>query len=113
MNVAETLDYEQVGMPVSSVVPVMLGRAAAAVRRRVLHSVVVANSEAALRVVRGHLAFPLVPLVVAEAYREVYGLRCITLDEPGAQRRFAICFRGGDSLSAAARLLIEHLRRDQ
>lgn len=90
----------------------MLGRAAAAAGRRVQHRVVVTNFEAALRVVRANLAISVVPREAAEAYLEVYGLRCIPLDEPWAQRRFAICFRGVDSLSAAARLLIEHLRRD-
>ena len=90
----------------------MLGRAAAAAGRRVQHRVVVTNFEAALRVVRANLAISVVPREAAGAYLEVYGLRCIPLDEPWAQRRFAICFRGVDSLSAAARLLIEHLRRD-
>ena len=112
LKFAETLDYEQVSMPVSSAVHVMLGRAAAAVGRRVLHRVVVTNFEAALRVVRANLAISVVPREVAEAYLEVYGLRCIPLDEPWARRRFAICFRSGDSLSAAARLLIDHLRRE-
>ena len=112
LKFAETLGYEQVSMPVSSAVHVMLGRAAAAVGRRVLQRVVVTNFEAALRVVRANLAISVVPREVAEAYLEVYGLRCIPLDEPWARRRFAICFRNGDSLSAAARLLIEHLRRE-
>lgn len=109
---SETLDFEQVSMPVSSAVHVMLGRAAAAVGKRVLHRVVVTNFEAALRVVRANLAISVVPREVAGPYLEVYGLRCIPLDEPWAQRRFAICFRGGDSLSAAAKLLIAHLRRE-
>ena len=112
LKFAETLDYEHVSMPVSSAVHVMLGRAAAAVGRRVLHRVVVTNFEAALRVVRANLAISVVPREVAAAYLKVYGLRCIALDEPWAQRRFAICFRGGDSLPVAAKLLIEHLRRD-
>lgn len=110
---ADTLDYEHVSMPVSSAVHLMLGRAAAAVGRRVLHRVVVTNFEAALRVVRANLALSVVPREVAEPYLEVYGLRCIPLDEPWAKRRFAICFRDGDSLSAAAKLLIAHLRRDE
>jgi DNA-binding transcriptional LysR family regulator len=99
-------------MPVSSAVHAMLGRAAAAAGRRVLHRVVVTNFEAALRVVLANLAISVVPRQVAEPYLEVYGLRCITLDEAWAQRRFAICFRGGDGLSPAAKLLISSLRRD-
>jgi DNA-binding transcriptional LysR family regulator len=112
LKFADTLDYEQVSLPVSSAVHVMLARAAAAVGKRVLHRVVVTNFEAALRVVRANLAICVVPREVAEAYLEVYGLRCIPLNEPWARRRFAICYRDGESLSAAARLLIEHLRRE-
>ena len=112
LKFADTLAYEQVSLPVSSAVHVMLARAAAAVGKRVLHRVVVTNFEAALRVVRANLAICVVPREVAEAYLEIYGLRCIPLDEPWARRRFAICYRDGESLSAAARLLIEHLRRE-
>lgn len=108
----QTLDYEQVSMPVNSAVHVMLARAAAAVGRRVTHRVVVTNFEAALRVVRANLAISVVPREVAAAYLGVYGLRCVALDEPWAERQFAICFRGGEGLSAAAKLLIAHLRRD-
>lgn len=112
LKFAQTLAYEQVSLPVTSAVQVMLNRAAAAAGGRILRRVVVTNFEASLRVVRANLAISVVPREAAVAYFEVYGLRCITLDEPWAQRRFAICYRGGDSLSAAARLLIEHLRRD-
>jgi DNA-binding transcriptional LysR family regulator len=112
LKFVDTLDYEQVSMPVSSAVHVMLARAAAAGGRRILQRVVVTNFEAALRVVRANLAISVVPREVAEPYLDVYGLRCIALDEPWARRRFAICFRGDDSLSPAARLFIAHLRQD-
>ena len=111
LKFADTLDYEQVSLPVSSAVHVMLARAAAAVGKRVLHRVVVTNFEAALRVVRANLAICVVPREVAEGYLEIYGLLCIPLDEPWARRRFAICYRDGESLSAAARLLMEHLQQ--
>jgi DNA-binding transcriptional LysR family regulator len=107
----DTLDYEQVTMPTTSAVQMMLARAAAAVGRRVSHRVVVTNFDAALRVVRANLAISVVPREVAEPYLEVYGLCCIPLDEPWARRRFAICFRGGNDVSTASRLLIEHLQR--
>lgn len=109
---AQTLAYEQVSLPVTSAVQVMLNRAAAAASGRILRRVVVTNFEASLRVVRANLAISVVPREVAIAYFEVYGLRCIPLDERWAKRRFAICFRDDNHLSAAARLLLQHLRRD-
>ena len=112
LKFADTLAYEQVSLPVSSAVHLMLARALAAVGKRVLQRVVVTNFEAALRVVRASLAICVVPREVAEAYLEIYGLRCIALDEPWARRRFAICYREGENLSAVARLLIDHLRRE-
>ena len=66
----------------SSAVHVMLARAASAVGKRMLHRVVVTNFEAALRIVRANLAICVVPREVAEAYLEIYGLRCIPLNEP-------------------------------
>ena len=109
---ADTLDHDQVRMAASSAVSVMLTRAAASQGKRLRQRVVVTNFEAALRVVRANLAICVVPREVAAPYLDVYGLRCIPLDEPWAERRFTICYRDGDALSAAARLLIAHLRQD-
>jgi DNA-binding transcriptional LysR family regulator len=99
-------------MAASSAVSVMLTRAAASQGKRLRQRVVVTNFEAALRVVRANLAICVVPREVAAPYLDVYGLRCIPLDEPWAKRRFTICYRDSDTLSAAARLLISHLRQD-
>jgi DNA-binding transcriptional LysR family regulator len=107
----ETLDWEHVSLPVNSAVQVMIHRAAAQIGKPIRQRIVVTNFESALRVVRAGLAISLVPRVVAEVYAQAYGLKIIALSEPWAQRRFVICFRDADSLSAAAHLLVEHLAR--
>ncbi|MBX3659006.1 MAG: LysR family transcriptional regulator [Ramlibacter sp.] len=104
---ADTLDYEHVSLPVASAVHVMMQRAAAAQGRNLVHRVVVANFEAAMRVVRARLAISVVPREVAEIYAQPYGVRILTLDEPWAQRRFIICHRA--NVSPAAQLLVNHL----
>jgi DNA-binding transcriptional LysR family regulator len=109
----ETLDWEHVSLPVNSAVQVMIHRAAAQIGKPIRQRIVVTNFESALRVVRAGLAISLVPRVVAEVYAQAYGLKIIALSEPWAQRRFVICFRDADSLSAAAHLLVEHLARFQ
>jgi DNA-binding transcriptional LysR family regulator len=107
----DTLDWEHVSLPVNSAVQVMIHRAAAQIGKPIRQRIVVTNFEAALRVVRAGLAISLVPREVAEIYAKAYGLKIIPLAEPWAQRRFIICFRDADSLSAAAHLLVDHLAR--
>jgi DNA-binding transcriptional LysR family regulator len=106
---AQTLDYEQVSLPVNSAVNVMLQRAAAQLGRKLDHRVVVTNFEAALRVVRAGLAISLVPFEVAQTYTQAYGLKTVALTEAWAERRFIICFRDEQALSPAAQLLAAHL----
>lgn len=106
---ADTLDYEQVSLPVNSAVQVRLQQMAASLGRPVRHRVIVSNFEAALRVVRAGLAISLVPREVAEPMAETYGLKLVPLDEPWAQRRFIICFRDTDSLTPSAQLLLDYL----
>ncbi|MGH8805783.1 MAG: LysR substrate-binding domain-containing protein, partial [Polaromonas sp.] len=109
IRLEQTLDYEHVSLPVNSAVQVLLQRAAALQGKAIVHRVIVSNFEAALRVVRANLAISVVPREVAEPYAATYGLRVLPLVEPWARRRFAICFRDEAGLSAAARLLVNHL----
>jgi DNA-binding transcriptional LysR family regulator len=105
----QILDHEHVSLPVNSAVQLMLRRQAADLGRTVNHRVVVTNFEAALRVVRAGLAISLVPREVAEGAGASPGLRLVPLAEPWAERRFIVCYRDAESLTPAARLLVEHL----
>ena len=105
----DTLDFEHVVMPINSAVEVMLQREASLLGKRLMHRVIVTNFEAALRVVRAGLAIALVPREVTTLYAEAYGLDIVALDEPWARRRFVLCHRGEDTLTPAARLLLQHL----
>jgi len=106
---ADTLDYEQVSLPVNSAVQVRLQQIAAGLGRAVRHRVVVTNFEAAMRVVRAGLAVSLVPREVAEPMAAPYGIKLLPLDEPWAERRFIICFRDLASLTPSAQLLLDYL----
>lgn len=108
---AETLDFEHVNLPVSSAVQVMLQRAAAELGKSVQYRVIVANFESALRVVRANLAISVVPQEVALPYAVAHNLKVIALDEPWAERHFAISYKDEASLSLAARLLLKHLEQ--
>jgi DNA-binding transcriptional LysR family regulator len=105
----DTLEFEQVSLPVNSAVQVRLQQIAAGLGRTVRHRVIVSSFEAALRVVRAGLGISLVPREVAETAGDAYGLKLIALDEPWAQRRFIICFRDAQLLTSSAQLLLDHL----
>lgn len=104
---ADTLDYEHVSLPVTSTVPLMLQRAAAALGISLTPRVIVTSFEAALRVVRARLAISVMPREVVENYVQAHDVRILALDESWARRRFILCHR--DALPPAARLLVDHL----
>jgi DNA-binding transcriptional LysR family regulator len=109
VRLADTLDYEQVGLPVNSATHVLLQRAAAGLGRTLQHRVIVASFETMVRVVSARAVIGIAPFEVAEPMAEPFNVKLLTLDEPWAQRRFVTCFRDIDALSPSALLLLEHL----
>jgi len=105
---AQTLDEDHVSLPPSSAVQLMLQRAAALAGKPLNYRVVVATFDAALRVVRAGLAISVLPAELARPYADAFGLSVVPLADDWA-RRFAIATRGDDTLTPAARLLVEHL----
>jgi len=109
LRFAETLDFEQVGLPVTSAVQQSLQRAAAELGHTLVNRIVVSNFEAALRVVSAGLAISLVPREVVGRKDAAHAVRIIALAESWAERRFVICFRNASELSPSAQSLVEHL----
>lgn len=105
----ETLTCEHVGLPASTAVHSMLARAAAIAGRPLHYRAVVSTFDASLRCVRAGLGIAVVPREVAEPIAQTVGVRVVPLADPWAHRRIVICFRDEDSLSPAARMLVEHL----
>ena len=112
----DSFEFDHIALHASSAVQLMLGRAAAATGQTIRYRAEVSTFEAALRVVRSGLGISVVPREVAQPLADAFKLRIIPLTDAWAKRRFAICFQDERSLSAAARLLAEHLaeagRRD-
>lgn len=109
VRLADTLDHEQVIMPIHSAVEVMLQREASRLGKRLMHRVIVTNFEAAMRVVRADLAIAVVPREVTPLHAQAWGLKILPLVELWAKRRFVLCHRGEDTLTPAAQLLLESL----
>jgi DNA-binding transcriptional LysR family regulator len=109
LRLADTLDHEHVILPIQSAVEVMLQREAGLLGKRLQHRVIVTNFEAAMRVVRADLAIAVVPREVTPLHAQAWGLKILPLVEPWARRRFVLCHRGEDTLTPAARMLLEAL----
>ncbi|VWX62923.1 LysR family transcriptional regulator [Burkholderiales bacterium 8X] len=107
----QTLAFDQVGLPASTAVHTMLGRAAAIIGKPINYRAVVSTFDASLRCVRANLGIAVVPREVASPAAEGFGIRVVPLSDKWAQRRFAICFHDEKRLSPAARLLVAHLER--
>ncbi len=100
----QTLDFDHVGLPGSTAVHTMLGRAAAIIGKPINYRAVVSTFDASLRCVRANLGIAVVPSEVALPLAASFGIKVLPLSDKWAQRRFALCFQDEKRLSPAARL---------
>lgn len=107
---AQTLDYDFVGLPANSAVPLMLQRAAAELGKTMRLRVIVTSLDAVQRVVGANLAISVLPREVVAPHSAGRPLCMVDLDEDWVERRFAIFFRDARTLSPAAALLVQHLQ---
>ncbi|MDM0113733.1 LysR family transcriptional regulator [Variovorax sp. J22R133] len=105
----QTLEFDHVGLPASTAVHTMLGRAAAIIGKPINYRAVVSTFDASLRCVRANLGIAVVPSEVALPVAGSFGIKVLPLSDKWAQRRFALCFQDEKRLSPAARLLVVHL----
>ncbi len=107
----DTLAHEQVEIQPGSIVQETLRRAAAVAGLPLLHRIQVSTFDAACRNVAAGLGIAIVPKEVVDPYASARGLCVIPLTDAWATRRFVICMRSVDALTAAARLLADFLHR--
>jgi len=105
----EALEYDYVGFPVTTAVQGMLARAAAVAGKTMHFRTIVSTFDAAVRVVRARLGISVVPRQIAAPYAASLDLRVVPLRDAWARRQFVICYRDIETLSPAARLLIDFL----
>ncbi len=106
----ETLPWEQVSLPSTSAVQVLLERTATACGQPFKSRAMVSNFEAGLRMTRAGLAICVAPREIFQATPNLTNLRWVALADAWATRRFLLCFKKGEQLSAAARQLKQHLQ---
>jgi DNA-binding transcriptional LysR family regulator len=110
LRFADTFDEASVGLAPVGTVDAVLRRQAALLGHTLTHRIQVSGLDAACRIVGAGLGIAVLPREAAAPYASAAALAMVPLAEPWALRRFVICSRQDDTLSATARLLIDHLR---
>jgi DNA-binding transcriptional LysR family regulator len=105
----DTLEYPQVDVQPGSIMQAMLARYAAMAGKALYHRIQVSTFDAACRSVAANLGIAIIPREGAQAHADALGLRLQPLTDAWARRRFVICLRARESLSPAARGLVDHL----
>ena len=100
---ADTLDHASVGVSPGGLLDVLLRRQAALVGRTMTQRMQVARLDAGGRIVAAFLGLAIVPFEAAAPQVASSRLVMLPLDEPWAERRFAIVARDDEWLSAAPR----------
>jgi len=109
----ETLEFDYVGLPVGSALHNRILRAANELDRTLKLRIQVNSFEALCLMVEAGLGIGIVPKGAAKPYIKGLRIRSLTLAEPWAERELKICVRSLEALPAAARLLVEHLRKKE
>jgi DNA-binding transcriptional LysR family regulator len=107
---AECLDAPFVGLHAASALHRQLVRAATEAGRAFEPRIQVTSFDAVCSMVAAGLGIGIVPRTATTAYTTSLGLSAVALADPWAQRELSLCARSLDSLSPAARLLLDHLR---
>lgn len=107
----ETLEYDHVGLPVGSALNNRIVRAANDLGRTPKLRIHVNSFDALCLMVEAGLGIGIVPRGAARPYFKGLRIRAVPLREPWADRDLKLCVRSYDALTAAAKLLVDHLRQ--
>lgn len=108
----ELLDFDHIGIGVTSALSVQLAEQAGRLNRTIRHAYRSATYDVArLFVVQG-CGIAILPASLTLPYAELLNLRCIPLSDSWALRKMQVCYRDDAVLTVAVRLFIAHLRED-
>ena len=106
---SDILDDNFVGLPPGSALHQCLLRAAAEFGRTLQMRIQVNSFDAVGAMVAAGLGIGIIPHAAAQAYVQPLGLTMVELLDDWALRQFYLCVRSPASLSAASKLLFDHL----
>jgi DNA-binding transcriptional LysR family regulator len=112
VSFAETLQFDYLGLHAGSSINLQLAKAAAELARPLRLRIQLTGYDALCSMVEAGLGVALLPETIAKRNARTASIHVVRLDEPWAQRELRICVRSYAALSVAARLLVDHLRRE-
>ncbi|PLC49082.1 LysR family transcriptional regulator [Pollutimonas subterranea] len=104
----DTLAYDHVGMHRGSAANILLAREAIAADRTLKLAFQVTSYDALISMVDAGLGIGIMPVKATTLYA-CSGIRIVPLNDAWASRRLKLCVRPGETLSAAAQSLLDHL----
>jgi flavin reductase (DIM6/NTAB) family NADH-FMN oxidoreductase RutF len=107
----ETLDYDYVGLHTGSQINLQIQRAAGELDKAWRCRMQVHTYDALAAMVQAGLGVGLIPLSMAQMYAKAMQIKVVEIDEEWVRRRHAIVIRSYDSLQAAGKRLVDHVRR--
>ncbi|OIQ86930.1 HTH-type transcriptional regulator CysB [mine drainage metagenome] len=107
---AETLDFDYVGLHTGSAINHQLIKSATKLERSLKLRIQVTSYDALCLMVDAGLGIGIIPSNSAKPYLKSLAIKAVALNEPWAKRELAICIRSYDALSVAARVLVDHLK---
>jgi len=110
VHFAQTLDHAAIGVAPGGTVEALLRRQAALLGRTLPNRIQVAGLDAACRIVAAGLGLAILPREAISPTAGATGLVMVPLTDAWAVRRFVICSRAVETLSATSRLLTAHLQ---
>lgn len=107
---ADTLDYDYVGLHADSSITLQLSKAAAGLGRSVRLKMHVTSFDALSLMVEAGLWIGVLPRGSVLPYLKSMAIQIVPLDDAWARRDLKLCVRSYRSLSIAAKLMTDHLR---
>jgi DNA-binding transcriptional LysR family regulator len=111
VSFSETLDYNYVGLHAGGSMNLQLVNVASHFGKSLKLRMQVTSFDALCLMVEAGLGIGILPRDSAKVFLKSLNINVIALDEPWAKRELAICVRSYDSLSVAAKSLVDHLRK--
>jgi DNA-binding transcriptional LysR family regulator len=110
VHFAQTLDHAAIGVAPGGTVEALLRRQAALLGRTLANRIQVAGLDAACRIVAAGLGLAILPREAISPTAGATGLAMVPLADAWAVRRFVICSRAVETMSASSRVLTKHLQ---